>query len=1126
VKHSVSIESTDQTLAELIDRLTERLRAGESCDLEAIVAQHVQYADRLRALWPALHALAEIGERHDSFAQSLSGGTGNSHPDADELRMGTLGDFRLLREVGRGGMGIVYEAEQISLCRRVALKILPLAGMLDERALMRFRNEAQAAAGLHHPNIVPIHGIGCERGIHYLAMQYIDGVALDRFIASVRATDSAGRSRDALASTTPLEPADLGSTPETTEADARSHQPDRPTADATIAETIDSTERSTNPAGYFRRVAMLMAQAAEALHYAHEQGIIHRDIKPANLIVDRRGAIWVADFGLARIDGGNDFTLTGGLLGTLRYMSPEQASGRRLGVDHRTDIYSLGATLYELLTLQPAVTGSSREQVLQELFNAEPVALSRLDRRIPKDIATVTLKAISKDPTDRYESAAEFAADLRRFLEDRPIQASRPTLRKRFVKWASRNASLVAVAAAASFLIACTTSAAAVVALKHRHDAQQSLLAVKTAQGEAARSWRHGITLINDVAEILESNGSSEEAKLDRARNTLHDYVAALSNERSDDPDLAWEFARAQLLALPRVAGTGPDRQALERRRDSEFAAVWDDILRLSYQGALNTKQSEFAGSVVLYRNIRLFSQVSRGEMDPAEAFVECEALLADVHAILERHPAQRIWHIVEADLRWNRAQAIERNGAQEDAKIERGAAFAALQRAGDFSPTSPSAVSLQIRLVGSFADDLYRQGRPKEAESQYLRQYRLSSEAPKPVPRQRIRSTPAWLIAASKLCQLYMKDGRAEEAQSLTMDCAAELENDKPSAPVTRPLSGPPGLSLSIVTPSSETWAPDAYFLCAQMCDSVKLTDKSAQLRKLAYEISRSNFSESLFHAFASQDPKPWAVASMAVAELESTGAADEIRTFALQTWWSALAYRSFTRYQGNDITRPSLRRGNDVTWLTDPMTPTTVDALFWLHVTKGNDSPFSRTVESPEVRRGQLIEYPALGLLQELFTTDSNASIQNDLAWKLVTWPDETLRDPTLARELARAALNRNPSDGGVLNTLGVAEYRCGNYADALKTLTESNRLNEERQPVDHYFLAMTHAQLGHSEEARQHWDRAENLAKSQLNLTQLERLVATPAVAAEEELRRFQEEAKRLLAEKLPPATTESP
>jgi tetratricopeptide (TPR) repeat protein len=244
-----------------------------------------------------------------------------------------------------------------------------------------------------------------------------------------------------------------------------------------------------------------------------------------------------------------------------------------------------------------------------------------------------------------------------------------------------------------------------------------------------------------------------------------------------------------------------------------------------------------------------------------------------------------------------------------------------------------------------------------------------------------------------------------------------------------------------------------------------------------------------------------------------------------AIGTWWSLLTYRSFQRYQGEEIQRPWIRRGVELKWLTDEMVPAAADALFWIHATKGDKSPFKTATPSTEVRRDQVIDYPALVLLHELFTLESNASIQNHLAWKLATWPDETLRDAVLARELAQAAVTCSPSDGGYRNTLGVAEYRCGNYAEALKDLTESNRLNDERQPADHYFLAMAHAQLGHGVESLRHLDLAERLTEVQQRLTASEALAAQPAVADSDELRRFQEEARSVLAEKLPPKSAET-
>jgi serine/threonine protein kinase len=241
-----------------------------------------------------------------------------------------LGDFRIVREVGRGGMGVVYEAEQVSLGRRVALKVLPFAATLDPRQMQRFLNEARAAAGLHHANIVPVHGVGCEQGVHYYAMQFIDGRTLADFIAEQRKGAAAGS-----APTAPL-----------------------------AAQTTNVAPRS---ASYFRRMAEWGIQAAEALDCAHALGVVHRDVKPANLLVDASGRLWVTDFGLAQVQSDTRLTATGDLVGTLRYMSPEQALPLRAVIDHRTDIYSLGATLFELLTLQPAFAGTDRQELLRQI---------------------------------------------------------------------------------------------------------------------------------------------------------------------------------------------------------------------------------------------------------------------------------------------------------------------------------------------------------------------------------------------------------------------------------------------------------------------------------------------------------------------------------------------------------------------------------------------------------------------------------------------------------------------------------------------------------------------------------------------------------------------------------------
>ncbi len=311
--------------------------------------------------------------------------------------MRQLGEYRILRELGRGGMGVVYEAEQVPLGRRVALKVLPFAAAIDPKQRQRFQIEAQAAAQLHHPHIVPVFGVGCAHGIHYYAMQFVDGRSLAAIIAELRA------SRES---------------------------------------------RTEQDRAYCLNVARLGAEAADALEHAHGLGILHRDIKPANLLIDPDGALWVTDFGLARFPSDLSLTHTGDLVGTLRYMSPEQAQARGGVVDQRTDIYALGVTLYELLTLQPAFAGQDHQELLRQIALDEPVSPRRLNPAVPRDLETIILKAIAKDPSSRYTSAEELAADLRRFMDDQPILARRPGVLERTLRWAHRHRDLVATAAA------------------------------------------------------------------------------------------------------------------------------------------------------------------------------------------------------------------------------------------------------------------------------------------------------------------------------------------------------------------------------------------------------------------------------------------------------------------------------------------------------------------------------------------------------------------------------------------------------------------------------------------------------------------------------------------------------
>ncbi|MGH7225223.1 MAG: serine/threonine protein kinase, partial [Gemmataceae bacterium] len=349
---------------------------------------------------------------------------------------GLLGDFRLIREVGKGGMGIVYEAEQISLRRRVALKVLPFAATMDPRQLQRFHNEARVAASLHHSNIAPVYFVGCERSVHFYAMQFIDGQPMSEIIRQLQRTEKKPPALEAEAA--------LASTP------------------SPAAELTPLTDKGRRCRDYLRKVAELGIQAAEALDQAHQLGIVHRDIKPGNLMLDVRGNLWVTDFGLAHVQHGEaNLTLTGQVVGTPRYMSPEQALAKRVPIDHRTDVYSLGATLYELLTLRPAFATADRQELLRQIALEEPIPPRRLNKEIAPELETIVFKAMEKEPASRYATAKGLADDLCCFLEDRPIQARRPSLPQRLRKWTRRHRAAT-ISIAACLLVSLTVLAGSI----------------------------------------------------------------------------------------------------------------------------------------------------------------------------------------------------------------------------------------------------------------------------------------------------------------------------------------------------------------------------------------------------------------------------------------------------------------------------------------------------------------------------------------------------------------------------------------------------------------------------------------------------------------------------------------
>ncbi len=514
----------------IADQFVERCRRGENPSIEAYVSQHPEHADEIRDLFPTIVAMERLKatkEKHSS-ERVLS----VSHA------LERLGDLRIIGEIGRGGMGIVYEAEQESLGRRVAVKVLPKQFLLDEKRLLRFRREARTAANLHHTNIVPILGVGEHDGYHYYVMQYIRGVGLDEVVARIAdrgapdgaANASSGRAGEvtrvaqALLSgkfephRSPSSATGTTSAVITSQTDAElaaqhgpGTRPATPSSDECSAITIAREEldaRDTTPVAsattapddiapkprlgtrYWRSVAQVGFQAADALHYAHEQNVLHRDIKPANLLLDSHGVVWIADFGLAKAMEQDDVTRSGDIVGTLRYMAPEQALGE---TDTRSDIYSLGLTLYELLTLRLPYDDAVRKQALLSRSPlSDPERLRRLDPNIPRDLETIVLKAMALEPDNRYQSAEEMAADLSCFLDDRPILARRVSPVERLWRWCRRNPAVSSLAGTALALLVLVAALASIGYVQAR---EANRLIQRAFDGERTQRERAEATL-------------------------------------------------------------------------------------------------------------------------------------------------------------------------------------------------------------------------------------------------------------------------------------------------------------------------------------------------------------------------------------------------------------------------------------------------------------------------------------------------------------------------------------------------------------------------------------------------------------------------------------------------------
>ncbi len=644
----------------IAEAYSERLRAGERPTIEEYVLRYPEYAELIRSVLPSI-ALVERVSINDSMARNA---IAVGQPKA-------LGDYEIVREIGRGGMGVVYEAIQRSLNRHVALKVISSLISGNSKHNSRFRREAEAAASLHHTNIVPIYGIGEDHGLQYYAMQLIDGVTLHDVIECLR-NDSNGSTHSGEAARRMLN----RSTTETVAPTARfgsltivatdaatpmlSKMRNEATAEMDVAipdattlvsqsEIAQSATKAngSNAIGtpkltreYFRNVARTIANVANALHYAHHQRVLHRDIKPANLLLDREGTVWITDFGLARRTDLDAETQIGEILGTLRYMAPEQIVGTG---DFRVDIYSLGLTLFELLTLKPAIE-SPKSRLLDPERNSVLRNPRSIQPNIPADLQTITLKACAYAPKDRYQHAREFEEDLRRFLEDRPILAKRSTRTELLLRWARRNPAIASLASATLGLLILVASLLgfwnrqqqrSILEIGKQYERAETNLAAKTdalsrVEQEHARAEKN-LNLAMKAFDQITSNISSRGSTVVISSELEDDEFGEFSGATLSQADVALleslleffdQFSEENAKDLRIESAVGRQRVA-----DIQHKLGQLDLAEKSYQKAIGAFQSilkqkpdqtEVVLPIIAIHSERLTLYAKRGQVPKA----------------------------------------------------------------------------------------------------------------------------------------------------------------------------------------------------------------------------------------------------------------------------------------------------------------------------------------------------------------------------------------------------------------------------------------------------------------------------------------------------------------------------
>jgi tetratricopeptide (TPR) repeat protein len=693
----------------LAEEFADRCRRGEAPTVDEYVRRHPKLEHELRELLPTVALLERSKGPRPAGGLKL--------PER-------LGDFRILREVGRGGMGIVYEAEQESLGRRVALKVLPGAALLDAPRVERFHREAQAAARLHHTNIVPVFGVGEHEGLHYYVMQFIEGRGLNELVSEWR-------------------------------------------------------EKRPRGAEHWAEIARLGLQVAAGLQHAHERGTLHRDIKPSNLLLDPQGTVWITDFGLAKGTGSGDLTGTGDVLGTLRYRAPESFEGR---ADARTDGYALGRTLYELVTLEPPFDDSDPSRLLRQVREEEPPRPRRRDPEVPRDLETIVLKAMAREPEARYASAGALAADLQRFIDGQPIEARRIGPLERTWRWCRRNRAVAALSATAlgSLIVAAVVGWIGWVRTRDAYEREAARgREARTASERAQANMELSLEALEDIFQELASDDVGprdlrprrpegpgprgvprpevENAELLQSILRFYERFA----ERNDtNPRLQHEAARAHRRVGDVQARLG---------RTEEAEAAWTKAVDL-----LERLVAEFPDRLPYRRELAEACGAAGGPDDRRPDTPDTERRLRRAvelgEGLVAEEPGPPGHPATLARARGRLGGWLLRHDREAEAKVELERAIALWDDLLARNPGAPGHVLSRSIARQTLSDERLRAGSLAEARTQLERAIAevepLVEEDPPPGPGPGPRPEPALAPLYERLAVVLRKQGEAEAAE------------------------------------------------------------------------------------------------------------------------------------------------------------------------------------------------------------------------------------------------------------------------------------------------------------------------------------------------------------------------